>query len=324
MPTATQPSYRIEQADWSKDGRAVRLVREAVFIDELGGDLQREWEHQDASATHLLARTLDAERAPIGVVRFAASGQISRLAVIEAWRRQGVGSALLASAVRMIGSLRRVTAWLDTEAAQVDFFRARGFAEEPAAGEPAAAADTRMRLTTPEALMRADLGSRVLGETSGRLFLEGSELVAQAVGQLARQARRRIDLLSADLQPALYDQPAFLLAVRHLAIELRGRLPVRVLVIDPEPAIRRGHQLIELSRALSTDIQIRAVPQDWAEHCDQFLLCDQDGHCVTRFKDPRRTLVDFNAGAETRRLRRLFDQIWDQGEIHQGLRRLYL
>lgn len=182
----------------------------------------------------------------------------------------------------------------------------------------------RMTLTHPDTLIPGDLDARRLGHTSGHLLLEKTEHVAQAVRLLAAQSRRCIEVMSTDLEPALYDQPAFIDCVRHLAIELRGRLPVRVLLADPAPAIRRGHRLIELSRVLSSDVQIRAIPSDWIEGHDRFMLCDLRGHCLARHQNPRRVLVNFNDAPGTRRLRLQFERIWEQGEIHPGLGRLYI
>lgn len=357
MPTATLPFYRIEFADWHDHGRELRAVREAVFIQELGGDAEREWDRTDGKARHLLARDVDTQQV-IGTIRFRPSGQIERLAVLTQWRGRGIGSALIACAVRALSRDRCLHPVVLTHAECAEFFARLGFraedasieppdmetappaaatsaaphavatpersSENPTKASPATPPPLIMVLREPEALIRADLDARALGETQGRLFLTKTEHLARAAGRLATQALRQIELLSADLQPSVFDQEAFVEALRYLAIERRGRLPVRILVIDPEPSIRRGHRLIELARVLSSDLQIRQVPKDWAEHCDQFLLCDRDGLFWTRYQDPRRTLVDFSAGAETRRLRRLFDEIWDQGEIHPGLRRLYL
>ncbi|MBK5967704.1 MULTISPECIES: GNAT family N-acetyltransferase [Thiorhodovibrio] len=323
MPTATLPLYRIESADWHSHGRELRAVREAVFIHEFGGDAEREWDRGDARANHLLARAGDPPEA-IGTLRWLPSGQIERLAVRPQWRRRGVGAALLACAVRELTRDRHLTPFVLASGESLGFFNHFGFTAEDAPIDHHGQTLQTMVLREPEALISADLGARVLGETQGRLFLTQTEHLAQAARQLAAQALRQVELLSADLQPAVYDQQDFVDALRHLAIERRGRLPVRILVIDPEPSIRRGHRLIELARVLSSDLQIRLVPKDWAEHCDQFLLCDRGGLFLTRYQDPRRTLVDFSSGAETLRLRRLFDEIWEQGEIHPGLRRLYL
>jgi GNAT superfamily N-acetyltransferase len=323
MAEATQPDVVIEAVSWTTQGAALRQVRSAVFIDELGAAEEAEFGHRDAIAQHLLASHLDKNGTPIpvGCVRWQPSGQLERLAVRPEWRGRRLGAALLAGAVRALQAASRISPWLVANEQQQRYFLRLGFAPEPADGQDS---DRRLVLQDSHALLPADLASRRLGRTPGRLFLDPDANLALAIATLARQAHRRIDLLSWDLNPALYEQAAFLEAVRYLALELSGRLPVRILLVDASPAIKRGHQLIELARRLSTDIQIRAVPADWVKQCDQFLLCDDQGYALTPLRNPRRTQVDFRAGAETRRLRRLFEHLWEQSEIHQELRRLYL
>lgn len=322
MPIATLPSYRIEPADWSIHGCELRAIRKAIFVSELGGADSQEWNRKDTRTNHLLVRAGDPAVA-IGALRWQPSGQIEYLAVLPEWRGRGIGRALIACAVRELNN-RHARPWLFSPASTQIFFQRLGFTSAEDHEEQDGQIDQRMVLQDPEALIPADLGSRLLGHTNGRIFINQSNHLALASRQLASQALRQIDLLSAVLQPGVYAQDGFVEAVRYLALERRGRLPVRILVIDPEPAMRYGHRLIDLARQLSSDVHIRLVPTDWAERCDQFLLCDQDGYCLTRMKSPQRTVVDFSHRGETRRLRRLFEQIWEQGESHPGLRRLYL
>lgn len=89
-----KPGYSIRVAHWSEDQPQLRLVREKVFIEEQQIPLELEWDGEDSEAVHLLA--LDTEQQPIGTARLLPSGQIGRMAVIKAWRNQGVGRALLA------------------------------------------------------------------------------------------------------------------------------------------------------------------------------------------------------------------------------------
>jgi len=88
--------------------------------------------------------------------------------------------------------------------------------------------------------------------------------------------------------------------------------------------VRRGHRLIELSQQLSSSVQIRAVPEEFAEQCDHFLVADDSGYCLRRFAAPTTALADFADPAQARRLRRHFEQIWEQGATHPALRRLYI
>lgn len=85
------------RADWSTHETALRAIREAVFIREQAVPVALEWDGQDEHAQHLLA--CDDHGLAIGCARILAGGVIGRMAVLPAWRRRGIGAALLATAV---------------------------------------------------------------------------------------------------------------------------------------------------------------------------------------------------------------------------------
>ncbi len=86
--------YTIRIADWKHDSQALRQVRETVFIREQRVPVELEWDKHDAAGCiHLLA--LDSCGDPIGTARLLPDGSIGRMAVLEAWRKKGVGSSLL-------------------------------------------------------------------------------------------------------------------------------------------------------------------------------------------------------------------------------------
>jgi hypothetical protein len=166
------------------------------------------------------------------------------------------------------------------------------------------------------------LADRVLGESSGSVALDGREAVHRASVQMAAQAHRELRLFSHDLDPDLYDNRGFLDAVRRVALHGRGT-PVRILLFHAEPAIRRGHRLIEAARHLSSKIQIHRVPVDFQRNTEAYLLADDRGYVLRRLADTYEAKADFNDPKEVRRLSERFDHIWELGDIHQELRRLY-
>lgn len=59
--------------------------------------LALEWDGLDADAKHLLAR--DGHGTPIGCARILNSRLIGRMAILPAWRNQGIGMSLLRAAI---------------------------------------------------------------------------------------------------------------------------------------------------------------------------------------------------------------------------------
>ena len=83
----------VRVARWHDDNRALRMIREAVFIHEQGVPAALEWDEFDATCMHLLAT--DSSGKPIGTARLLPNGSIGRMAVLAEWRNKGVGTALM-------------------------------------------------------------------------------------------------------------------------------------------------------------------------------------------------------------------------------------
>ena len=85
----------VRRADWSTDEAAIAQVRRAVFIDEQAVPDALEWEALDPECTWFFAQAETGE--VVGIVRLTPDARIGRMAVLASWRRQGVGTALLAA-----------------------------------------------------------------------------------------------------------------------------------------------------------------------------------------------------------------------------------
>lgn len=121
-------NWRIEQARWPQDRPALRQVREMVFVREQGVPLALEWDEQDETALHLLAR--DAEGRPIATGRLLADGHIGRMAVLAPWRGRGVGSALLQALMAQARGRGMNRVELNAQCTAEAFYRRHGFVAE--------------------------------------------------------------------------------------------------------------------------------------------------------------------------------------------------
>jgi predicted GNAT family N-acyltransferase len=314
--------WQIRRADWSRDQMALQAVRRIVFVAEQEVPEALEWDGLDTDAVHMLAE--DADGRAIATARLLPSGQIGRMAVLRTHRGRGIGRALLLRLLEIGAAGDYPPPFLNAQVTALDFYRRAGFEPEGEVFDEAGIPHRRMTLADPRVPVRAALDNRGLGADAGLLRLDSAALAAHAVAALASQARRELTVLTPDLEPRLYDQRPFLDAVRRLALERPDRLPVRILLLDAEPAIRRDHRLIELARRLSSAVRIGAVPDELAAQTDAYLLADDLGYCLRRRTDPNTHVVDFAAPARVRALRRDFDAIWEQAGVHVGLRRLHL
>jgi predicted GNAT family N-acyltransferase len=86
----------IQRTSWADNEAALRSIREAVFIREQHVPESLEWDEHDQQAVHFLA--IGPGGIPAGCIRLLPTGQLSRLAVLEQFRNQDIGSALLSAA----------------------------------------------------------------------------------------------------------------------------------------------------------------------------------------------------------------------------------
>lgn len=161
----------------------------------------------------------------------------------------------------------------------------------------------------------------VLGQTTGEIALAGSEQFAWTALRLARQARHRVDILSRDLDPPLYDQLPFLDALRALALRSRYSR-IRVLLQNGERVQREGHRLLGLYRKLSSKIELRVVHPDFADHPESFLIADETGYLHRRLHERYEGTADFNDSQRARLLGHFFDTVWQVSEADSQLRAL--
>jgi predicted GNAT family N-acyltransferase len=126
MAGDAQPDrYSIRLVDWSESRDPLRDVRRTVFIVEQNIPEDMEWDAADAISRHALA--VDAGGRAVGCGRLLPDGHIGRLAVVAAWRKRGVGSALLTGLVELARTLGHNRVALNAQTHAVPFYAAHGF-----------------------------------------------------------------------------------------------------------------------------------------------------------------------------------------------------
>jgi len=111
---------------WPDAEAEAMRVRDAVFVVEQGVPPEIERDEWDQRSDHALAR--DREGRALGTGRLLPDGHIGRMAVLPAWRGQGIGSRILDSLVARARErgMKRVVLNAQTHAAP--FYARHGFA----------------------------------------------------------------------------------------------------------------------------------------------------------------------------------------------------
>lgn len=121
----------VRLADWQHD-EAIRMIRQAVFIEEQQVPVALEWDSEDAGATHflLLLEQLAIPQAipqPIATARLLADGKIGRVAVLAEHRRQGFGRMLMLEVMDHAKKMDMSRLTLSAQTHAIDFYRRLGF-----------------------------------------------------------------------------------------------------------------------------------------------------------------------------------------------------
>src|SRR4029078_6841341 len=118
---------RIELMSWDEAREVARPIRLTVFVEEQRVPVEIEWDDEDAKSTHALA--YDTQCAAIATGRLLPDGHIGRMAVLQAWRGQGVGGAILERLIEVSRERgdREIALFAQTHA--VPFYRRYRFVE---------------------------------------------------------------------------------------------------------------------------------------------------------------------------------------------------
>lgn len=110
---------------WQEAEQALSSIRRRVFIEEQHVPEELEWDGLDQAAQHFLA--FDSEQRALGCARLLAGGRVGRMAVLPEWRRHGVGSALLKTAIAVCRQQGCTQVVLSAQVAAVPFYAEAGF-----------------------------------------------------------------------------------------------------------------------------------------------------------------------------------------------------
>ena len=302
-------NFHVEVADWSNEDQRTTLLdlRSIVFIQEQGVPEQRERDGLDVDCWHVLAR--DATGQPIGCGRLTPAHKIGRMAVLQAWRGQGVGVALLRALIGRARSQGWQEVGLDAQVNALGFYEHEGFIPYGEEFEDAGLPHRGMRLTLPasndDTLPLPDIGA--LPATTR------SETAATRL-QLLGNARHRLAIYAPLLGNDSYASAEELAELRRIAISGRGA-QIRILLHDPAAALRNDHRLIALAQRLPSMMQIR-MPVEEADlaYGSAYLLNDAGGYLFLPEANRPQGRAALHDRASQAPLQQHFDEVWERAE----------
>jgi hypothetical protein len=162
----------------------------------------------------------------------------------------------------------------------------------------------------------------ILGQTEADIALFGKEDFRTAAVCLARQARRKIQIFSHDLELEQYDNPDFYEAIKQLAIRVRDP-SIFILLQDSERVQREGNRLVELASRLPSKIRIfRPLLEPHRHHTENFMVVDEMGFVYRKLYTRLEGRLEFRNPGRARELAGFFQDVWNDSEEESALRRL--
>ena len=139
--------FRIELLNWEQAQPKAGPLRFAIFVGEQNVPPGIELDDLDANCVHALA--YDEAGNAIGTGRLLPDGHIGRMAVVQEWRRQGVGAAILEALMEEARRRGHKEVVLSAQLQAAEFYREHGFVAEGKVYEEAGILHQKMRKVLP-------------------------------------------------------------------------------------------------------------------------------------------------------------------------------
>lgn len=143
----------------------------------------------------------------------------------------------------------------------------------------------------------------------------------EAALEVARLARRQLTIFTRELEPQVYDNTEFVEAVKALALS-GSKASIRILLIDSTRSRTEGNRLVELSRRLSSYIEIRKPHRDYLDIAETFIIADETGVLYRKLATRWEGIVDPYDPMLARDKLKLFDEIWQRSHADPEARQL--
>ena len=134
----------VQTVSWPEAGNRCSAIRESVFIHEQGIDRAIELDGLDPQCSHVLAQW---QQQDVGTARMQPDGHIGRVAVLAAWRKRGIGQALMLALCELARRQGLATVHLASQESAIAFYQGLGFRCEGAAFMEAGIPHQNMILT---------------------------------------------------------------------------------------------------------------------------------------------------------------------------------
>ncbi|MGL5144365.1 MAG: GNAT family N-acetyltransferase [Acinetobacter junii] len=116
--------HRVQSGHWDKLEQDAKFIRKQVFIIEQNIPEEEEWDDQDMISDHFVVYDQDQ---PIATARLLQNNSVGRVAVLKAYRGQGVGRMIMLEIIRQAHQQDRTFLQLSSQVHAISFYEKLGF-----------------------------------------------------------------------------------------------------------------------------------------------------------------------------------------------------
>lgn len=140
--------------------------------------------------------------------------------------------------------------------------------------------------------------------------LDGGVAYTGALEQLFGLARHQVAILSHALPRDIYGAQA---VVDHMQTFLLGspRAQVRVLVHQPDLAMRRAHRFVELARRLSSRVEFRQLAEEHRSTSEEYVIADEQALLYKENHDQLSAIWRPHSPLDARLKLRAYEELWN-------------
>jgi hypothetical protein len=168
-----------------------------------------------------------------------------------------------------------------------------------------------------------NINNYILGESSEDLTVSTSQENRDIAIQMATQAARTLCIASRSLDAPIYNNSQFCQAIQDLATRSKYSR-IRMLLRDVTPILQEGHCLLDLTRRLTSFMEIRCYGPDHSGFNEAFITVDGQGYIHRMLSDRYEGTANFYAPFKVKGLNKVFQEMWDNSVTDTSLRRLHI
>ena len=116
--------YQVKHGRWDQLQQDAKLIRTQVFICEQGITEADEWDDQDVISQHFVIYDQDQ---PIATARLLQNHSVGRVAVVKAYRGQGIGQMIMLEIISYAQKQRLSVLTLSSQVHAISFYEKLGF-----------------------------------------------------------------------------------------------------------------------------------------------------------------------------------------------------